>query len=41
MSLVRHPTPRMDFDAAWDGVESACLVMRRLTLEMQDERPKP
>ena len=32
---------RMDFDAAWDGVESACLVMRRLTREMQDERPKP
>jgi hypothetical protein len=31
---------RMDFDAAWDGVESACLVMRRLARQMQGERPK-
>ncbi len=30
---------RMDFEAAWDGVESACLVMRRLTRQMQGERP--
>jgi hypothetical protein len=28
---------RMDFDAAWDGVESASLVMRRLAREMQGE----
>ncbi len=31
---------RMDFDAAWDGVESASLVMRRLARQMQGERPK-
>lgn len=32
---------RMDFGAAWDDVESACLVMGRLAREMEDERPKP
>jgi hypothetical protein len=31
---------RMGFDAALDGVGSACLVMRWLTREMQSERPK-
>jgi Peptidase family M28 len=38
--LPTDDAARMDFDAAWAGVESACLVMRRLAREMQGERPQ-